>query len=144
MRMLMLGMLLFVATSSTFAVSSMATAFAIPVSNGVVAIVSIYGEMTQLTANDGKVTYDSHGRITDVGILKVSYDSRARVNKIDAAAVEYDARGRISKIGAIKLDYDPRGRVANIGNAVVSYDSKSRVVKLTGDEKIDMVLSFTQ
>ena len=144
MRMLIAGLLLFVVTSSAFSVSSLATAYAIPVSNGVVAIVSVYGELTQLTANDGKVTYDSHGRITNVGVLKVTYDTRARISRIDGAVVAYDARSRISKIGAVTFDYDPRGRVATIGDAAVTYDAKSRVVKLTGDEKIDMVLSFTQ
>ena len=143
MRTLLLCGLVLTLASRAFAVSSLATAFAVPVTNDVVVVISTYGELTELAGCSGEVTYDARGRITQVGPLVIGYDTRARVSTIGAATVTYDSKSRVSKLGALTVKYDSRSRVKSIGPATISYDPKSRISDVAGGAHVGVVIKYS-
>jgi hypothetical protein len=144
MRTLLLGGLIAALALNAVAVTSQTTAFAVPVTNEVVAIVSIYGELGQLAAGNGDVTYNSRGRIIAVGALPIKYDPRLRISKIGALDVAYDTKSRVSSIGALTFNYDPRSRIKTIGATAITYDPKSRVSAVTPGSHVSVIVQFNQ
>lgn len=143
MRMLLISGLVVTLASSAWAVTSQATAFAVPVTNDVVVVISTYGELTELAGCGGAVTYDPRGRITQVGSLTITYDARARVSTIGASTITYDPKSRVSSLGAYAVKYDPRSRVKAIGPAAISYDPKSRISDVVGGARIGIVIKYS-
>ncbi|GEM_PF-2282462 len=143
MRTLLLCGLVVTLASRAFAVTSQATAFAVPVTNAVVVVISTYGELTELAGCSGVVTYDPRGRITQVGALPIAYDVRARVSTIGAYTITYDPKSRVSKLGAYAVKYDSRSRVKSIGPAIISYDPKSRISDVAGGAHVGIVIKYS-
>ncbi len=144
MRTLLLGGLVAALALNALAVTSQTTAFAVPVTNDVVALVSIYGELSQLVAGSGDVTYNPRGRITQVGALAIKYDARLRVSKIGALDVTYDTKSRVSSMGTLTFTYDPHSRIKVVGPATISYDPKSRVNAVSPGAHISVIVQFNQ
>ena len=130
MRKLLLTLVIMGVVAAAHASSSDAIELFISAGNSI--SVSVTGKIFRLNMTSGAVTYDTLGRVVQVGDVTVVYDELSRAAQIGSISIAYDMSSRIIQIGNVAISYDNSNRIAQIGTGTIAYDELSRVKNITG------------
>lgn len=123
--------------------------------------ISQNGEILSFTGlNNGKIEYNTMGRIDNIDGSKITWDYMNRLASVGEVKFQYDFLNRLNAVGAIQIDYDflsgkissidkksigydfITGKINQVGQAVIKYDINGNITGIDDKENITAIRSY--
>lgn len=106
--------------------------FVITTSDGCQIVLSLDGEMTNVTMPSGKIKLDSSEKIESVGGADIKRDSSGKIKSVGSAVIKRDESGKIKSIDNAEIKRDSSGAITEVKSTKIERDSSGKIIGTKG------------
>lgn len=106
--------------------------FVITTSTGCQIVLSLDGEMRNVTMPSGKIMLDSSGKVESVGGADIKRDSSGKIERVGGAVIERDSSGTIKSVDGADIERDASGAITEVNSTKIERNESGKIIGTDG------------